>query len=444
MATVTFHTPTDTQDLVMTTSRSSYFFSDSVFELIANTEDQYQAITGIGLSTDPATAAIIGTITTAFFDDQDVGYAPNVVISGMNFVLTLSDNFTTVDGRQYTDLLPSFLSGADVLRGSAGADVMSGYAGDDTFFGGGGGDTYDGGADSDTVSYAGASAGLFAGLEDAGFNSGLAAGDSYISIENLIGTSFNDILYGTGAANKFTAGAGNDLMVGKAGGDTLDGGSGNDTVSYDASLLGIRADLLTPSTNTGHAAGDRYVSIENLAGSSFNDRLYGNNSANILQGNTYQTPADIDQDQLFGRGGNDTLRGWDGNDTLEGGTGRDILTGGLGADKFVFKPGHTGKTSSTRDVITDFTHNNTLSLSDRIDLSAIDASTAAGGNQSFNFIAKSAFSGVAGQLRYKLENNPGAGNDRTIIEGDVNGDRVADFQIQLTGLKALVKADFIL
>ena len=39
---------------------------------------------------------------------------------------------------------------------------------------------------------------------------------------------------------------------------------------------------------------------------------------------------------------------------------------------------------------------------------------------------------------------PGSVNDRTIIEGDTNGNRVADFQIQLTGLKTLTAGDFIL
>ena len=48
------------------------------------------------------------------------------------------------------------------------------------------------------------------------------------------------------------------------------------------------------------------------------------------------------------------------------------------------------------------------------------------------------------QLRWFQDNRPGAANDRTIIEGDVNGNRVADFQIQLTGLKTLTAADFVL
>ena len=35
-------------------------------------------------------------------------------------------------------------------------------------------------------------------------------------------------------------------------------------------------------------------------------------------------------------------------------------------------------------------------------------------------------------------------NDKTIIEGTINADKVADFQIQLKGLKTLTVADFVL
>jgi len=135
-------------------------------------------------------------------------------------------------------------------------------------------------------------------------------------------------------------------------------------------------------------------------------------------------------DRLLGGNGNDTLFGGIGDDTLIGGAGRDRLTGGEGADVFVFgKITETGKTSTTRDVITDF-----QSGMDDIDLQAIDANTARTGNQAFTFIGSNAFSSTAGELRF-------AGG---VVLGDVNGDGRADFQIGLTGVAALVEGDFIL
>lgn len=146
-------------------------------------------------------------------------------------------------------------------------------------------------------------------------------------------------------------------------------------------------------------------------------------------------------DRLVGGGGSDTLNGGAGNDTLIGGTGRDFMTGGTGADILDFNSvGEIGK-GATRDRSNDFVH-----LIDDIDLSTIDANGSAPGNTAFKFLASkgAAFTGVKGQLHWLQVNAPGTANDKTIVEGDVNGDRIADFQIELTGLKILTSGDFIL
>ena len=156
------------------------------------------------------------------------------------------------------------------------------------------------------------------------------------------------------------------------------------------------------------------------------DTLVGNNGNN----------------SLFGGAGNDILSGGVGSDNLTGGLGRDTMTGGTGADVFDFNVvSETGKTAATRDIIKDFQH-----LVDDIDLSTIDANTKVAGNQVFKFLAvkAAAFTGVAGQLHWLQINPTGTLNDKTIIEGDINGDRVADFQIELTGLKLLTASDFVL
>ena len=89
------------------------------------------------------------------------------------------------------------------------------------------------------------------------------------------------------------------------------------------------------------------------------------------------------------------------------------------------------------DVITDFQHN-----LDTIDLSSIDAKTGVGGNNAFKWIGGQGFHGVKGELHFVKVNLAGTANDKTIIEGDTNGDGKADFQIQLTGLKGLSAGDF--
>ncbi len=86
------------------------------------------------------------------------------------------------------------------------------------------------------------------------------------------------------------------------------------------------------------------------------------------------------------------------------------------------------------DRITDFNH----AQADRIDLTLIDANTGAAADQAFSFIGTALYSGAAGQLRYVVSGGV------TTIAGDINGDKVSDFHIQLTGAVNLVALDFVL
>ena len=84
-----------------------------------------------------------------------------------------------------------------------------------------------------------------------------------------------------------------------------------------------------------------------------------------------------------------------------------------------------------RDVISDFSS----AQGDKIDLSTLDASTLASGNQAFTFIGAGYFSfNVPGMVRF----------DGGVVQGDVNGDGIADFEIALAGVTSLTAGDFIL
>lgn len=118
-----------------------------------------------------------------------------------------------------------------------------------------------------------------------------------------------------------------DVFRPSIGADDIDGGPGRDTISFRDSSAGVKADLRSGGT-AGDARGDIYVSIENIDGSGFHDKLLGNGAANIIRGN----PGD---DDIFGRGGNDRLIGDPGNDVLKGGAGDDFVRGGQGADTLI-------------------------------------------------------------------------------------------------------------
>jgi serralysin len=81
-----------------------------------------------------------------------------------------------------------------------------------------------------------------------------------------------------------------------------------------------------------------------------------------------------------------------------------------------------------------------------IDLSALDADVTTAGDQAFHFVATptTTFSGVAGELIWSQQDLPGSADDNTMVSGDVNGDGVADVQLELSGLTHLKADMFIL
>jgi Ca2+-binding RTX toxin-like protein len=140
-----------------------------------------------------------------------------------------------------------------------------------------------------------------------------------------------------------------------------------------------------------------------------------------------------DADLIFGFGGNDTLIGADGDDVLTGGLGKDRLTGGAGADSFNFDLKSETPKGHNRDVIMDFHR----AESDHIDLSDIDAkSKTTTVDDHFKFIGAKPFHHKAGELHY-IKNA-----HFLLVEGDINGDGRADFQIEVHGINKLAALDF--
>jgi 6-phosphogluconolactonase (cycloisomerase 2 family) len=120
-------------------------------------------------------------------------------------------------------------------------------------------------------------------------------------------------------------------------------------------------------------------------------------------------------------------------DTIIGGLGKDTMSGGTGGDFFDFNLKTESVKGANRDVILDFSHGQ----GDRIDLAGIDAKSG-GGNQAFKFIGKQGFHHQKGELHFVKKVG------FVIVEGDVNGDGRADFQIEVEGVASLAKGDFVL
>jgi Ca2+-binding RTX toxin-like protein len=165
-----------------------------------------------------------------------------------------------------------------------------------------------------------------------------------------------------------------------------------------------------------------------------NDVIFGDLGEDVLDGGVGDDSVrgGGGDDIVFGEEGNDGLSGDIGDDTVSGGEGLDTLRGGGGNDHFEFNHNDESSVGTARDRIVDF-----VRTQDKLDLTGIDAKIGSG-NQAFTWIGRSGFHDTKGELRYR-----DLGSD-VIVQGDVDGDGSADFEILVSGVGQLKASDFLL
>lgn len=382
-------------------------------------------------------------------------------------------------GSQGVFIMPIFngTAGDDTINGSNSADTINGLGGNDTLYGNGGSDTLDGGTGADTM-YGGTGNDTYI-VDDSGDSVNENSGEGTDTVKTTLlaytlganveilrytgagsftgtGNDLNNEIYGGGASDTLYGNDGHDYLAGNGGDDFLYGGAGHDTL-----YGGAGADYME-----GNDGNDVYL-VDNVgdtvaeASGEGTDEVYSNlssytlgsdveNLTNNVGGSTFHGIGNGLDNVLYGQGGADTLEGLGGNDTIRGnaggdvldgganddlivgGSGADVLTGGSGSDNFRIGYYESG-TGAAADRITDF-----ASGTDIVDISGWDANTGVGGDQAFSFIGGAAFSGSAGELRTYFD-----GVD-TWVQGDINGDAVADFDIRFDGSVTLAASDFVL
>jgi Ca2+-binding RTX toxin-like protein len=202
----------------------------------------------VNLSSGKAPGGDIGH-DTVYGVENVVGSEGNDIIKGWenNIFGRVGDDF--LNGRGGDD----FLNGRgddDFLNGLSGNDTLLGGNGNDTLVGGFGNDYLDGGAGIDTAGYQFETEGV---LISTGF-SGAQGYDTFVHVENITGSSFDDFIegdrLGVATNNVLFGGAGNDFLDGddettvigtsRGGNDTLGGGNGHDWLRG-----GLGNDILT-------------------------------------------------------------------------------------------------------------------------------------------------------------------------------------------------------
>lgn len=136
----------------------------------------------------------------------------------------------------------------DRIGGDARRNVLNGGAGNDTLLGDEGADRLVGGTGRDVVTYD-SGGGVTVDLSTGVGRYGLAAGDTFVDVEDLQGGQGNDRFTGNAVDNSLWGFGGDDALTGLGGADALDGGDGADRLSGGAGddvLIGGRgADRLS-------------------------------------------------------------------------------------------------------------------------------------------------------------------------------------------------------
>ena len=220
-------------------------------------------------------------------------------------------------------------------------------------------------------------------VSGSGGEDGVNIGDVARIVRTLGG---DDMVWGGAGDDTIVLGSGRDRAFGGGGADRLDGGKGMDLIS-------------------GEQGRDR------LDGGAGDDTIYGGRH----------------DDELIGGDGRDFLVGGPGADRISGGAEVDILV--FGFDLFAGGDGYrsldTG-VGDAADVVLDFEQG-----SETLSFYATSWSAR-------HFVGTAAFAGDRPTFRYDH-----VGED-TLVSGDADGDRIADWEIVLAGRFDLSLADFSL
>jgi Ca2+-binding RTX toxin-like protein len=288
----------------------------------------------VNLKTGSATAVGGGAAGRVIHFENVTGGAGNDTLIG-------DDHDNHLVGGSGNDTLIG-LGGNDILDGGYGSDLMDGGVGDDTYIEVPGGfDRIVDAAGVDLIDFSGAGSGIKIDLRlYKGQKQKVDATRNQLStkgiIENVIGSSFDDVIKGNKLRNLIWGGAGADKIIGRRGDDELHGQSGNDLIfgsRGDDTLYGGEGDdKIFGGRNNDHIEGGSGSDL--LYGSRGKDALYGGDGDDKLYGGkgTDRIEGGLGNDLVYGGRGIDALYGGEGDDKIYGGKGADRIEGGLGND----------------------------------------------------------------------------------------------------------------
>ena len=243
-----------------------------------------------------------GGYDTASYIDSPVGVTIDLTKTGQQTSHGHGSGDTLISiegliGSDHADRLTGTAQGSH-LDGGPGDDTLHGGAGWDYFIPGPGADTVHGGGGIDELDLTGSSGPVILRLDLTANNGsgGDAEGDTYIGIESVHGSKFNDVIIasrvdhggwpayidGREGDDVIWAGPSSELVSGGPGADILHGGPGrSNRLSYTWSQTGVRVNLVDNTASGGDAEGDVISGFEQILGSHYDDHLTLSGSGKI-------------------------------------------------------------------------------------------------------------------------------------------------------------------
>ncbi len=247
----------------------------------------------------------------------------------------------------------------DRIYGTSGANVINDGAGDDIIFGEGGADVIDAGEGANTV--------IGSGTIHAGAGSDFIQNNTSIA-SAIFGGGGNDTIYGGTGGDSLWGGDGNDRIYSGGGtGSEIHPGAGSnivyanasDVLDYSDLTAGVYVELAAGYVKHDNgAATDYIIGVNNVTGTDFDDRVYGNSETNFIV-------TGLGNDVIYGGGGYDIILAGDGDNkiiaagaifsdggadfiqivgdlgsTVQSGAGNDTIYGGTGGDEIFGQDGN--------------------------------------------------------------------------------------------------------
>ncbi|MEQ1613369.1 MAG: hypothetical protein ABL904_11495, partial [Hyphomicrobiaceae bacterium] len=272
-------------------------------------------------------------------------------------------------------------------------------------------DSYTGGIGRDTYDLSATSADAIIDLVAGTATSDDIGDDRLAETEVVVSGGGDDAITGDSESNEITAGAGADTVAGNGGDDVFiarigddddsyTGGTGRDTYDLSATSADAIVDLAAGTASSQDIGDDRLEEIESVRCGDGDDIVIANDEANTF-------------------------------------------VGGAGNDTFVFGSLAAIGKSSGRDKILDF------EIGDRIDLDdiseefaeLIDDTFADQSIKRFVLIGEQEAFTKPGQMQFKYEDFNGT--QVTILQGNVDYDSDAEFELELGGRIELRDEDFV-